>query len=340
MRSILKIFLKIYVLTIITSCLSDKGKNIPDVSHIDGDVNVMRFEKALFALDSINIRQGLDQLKQAYPDFINVYFDNIVANAENPNETWEETARLFLGSPALQSLYDTCMLVYPDLKEFEQEMASVFQYYQYYFPEKKVPKIVTYISEYALGAFTLEDDVLGVGLDFYLGKTHKGYNPMIFPDYIKMSMNEEHMAAKTTETLANYLAGTPQGNRMVDFMIHNGKILYLMDILMPHTPDHIKLSYTEVQAKWCKENEKQIWAYLLGEDLLYASKLRDIQKYVNHSPHSPGMPAEAPGRTANWIGWQVIKSFMKRNPEVTVPQMLAIKDAQELMDKAKYKPKR
>ena len=65
-------------------------------------------------------------------------------------------------------------------------------------------------------------------------------------------------------------------------------------------------------SKWCESNELQLWTHFLEEDLLYATNLRDIRKLVDYSPNSPGMPAEAPGRTANWTGWQIVKAYMKR----------------------------
>jgi hypothetical protein len=51
------------------------------------------------------------------------------------------------------------------------------------------------------------------------------------------------------------------------------------------------------------------------------------------------MPEEAPGRTANWIGWQIVKSFMARQPETTMEELIALKDAQQLLDLARYKPR-
>jgi len=123
-------------------------------------------------------------------------------------------------------------------------------------------------------------------------------------------------------------------------MIHNGKQLYILDQLLPYAPDSIKLEYTPTQIKWIKENEYNIWAYLIEKELLYSTNMREIQKLVNPSPHSPGMPPEAPGRTANWVGWQIVKNYMKRNPTTTLSDLLALEDSQKLLDKAKYKPRR
>ncbi len=334
-----KLSLIIYVIFIITSCEQDKGKNIPDVSHIEVDVNINRFEKALFSLDTNNITLGLKQLNTAYPDFMNVYFTNIVANLDNPEETVEESASMLLRSPALQYLYDTCQLAFPELTNLEKDFEQMFKYQKHYFPDRAVPKVVTFISEYALGSFTLDDALLGIGLDFYLGQDHIGYSPMLFPDYIKRHMNKDHILSKAAETIASDIVGNNSGNRMLDLMIDNGKVLYIMGLLLPELEDKYIHCYTQEQVDWCRSNEMQIWALFLAEDLLYSSRMRDIQKLVKQSPNSPGMPPEAPGRTANWIGMKIVESYMKRNPDVSVQELVKIKDAQQILDKAKYKPR-
>ena len=65
-----------------------------------------------------------------------------------------------------------------------------------------------------------------------------------------------------------------------------------------------------------------------------------IQKYIGPSPGSPGMPAEAPGNTASWLGWQIVKSYMKAHPQTTLPQLLEMKDAQAILDQSGYRPPR
>ena len=123
-------------------------------------------------------------------------------------------------------------------------------------------------------------------------------------------------------------------------MIHNGKKLYALDLLLPYTPDSVKLEVTPAQVSWLEDNELEMWAHLLKEELLYSSNWQDIRKLVDYSPHSPGMPPEAPGRSANWIGWQIVKAYMGKHPETSLPQLFALQDAQALLDESRYKPRR
>jgi hypothetical protein len=95
-----------------------------------------------------------------------------------------------------------------------------------------------------------------------------------------------------------------------------------------------------VQTQWLQENERDIWAFFLSEDLLYSEDWQKIRKYVEYSPSSPGMPPEAPGRTGTWIGWQIVRSYMKNQPETSLTDLLAQKDSQKFLQMSRYKPPR
>jgi len=328
------VILSFSIISMLFSCQKGKVKNIPDVSHIEIDLNVKRFEKDLFTLDTMKMLEESQRLFNDYPLFMkDIFAKEIFPALQDPN-----ILKKFVQSPQLRQLYDTCQIVYGDFDDLEEEFTEAFRFYKYHFPEKETPTLITYISEYSIGAFTFEG-ILGVGLDFFLGADYPNYHVTDFPNYIKRSMNKEHLLAKTMEALANDLVGNPKGNRFLDLMIHNGKIHYVMDQLLPRKEDRIKMAYTPEQMKWVEDNELQIWTHFVGEELLYSTKYKDFRKLIDHSPNAPGMPAEAPGRTANWVGWQIVNAFMARHPEMTLPQLLAITDTQKILDLSKYKPR-
>ncbi len=315
-------------------CIADKGKNIPDVSHINASLNIDRFERDLQQLDTSNIDNSRQALAAKYPVFLeDIYLSKILPPLQQP-----EVFEAFLKSKGIRKLMDTVDMVYGNFDGLEAKLEEAFRFYKYYFPEREVPKVVTYISEYSLGAFTFEN-LLGIGLDFHLGEEYPYYNHNYFPRYIRRTMNREHLVAKAMQALVSDLVGETRSEKLLDLMVNNGKTLYVLDRLLPHMPDSIKLGYTAAETQWCRDNELLMWAHFLNEDLLYSTSLSDIRKLVDHSPNSPGMPPEAPGRTANWMGWQIVKAYMKRHPETSLSELIAIDDAQLLLNKAKYKPR-
>ena len=324
------------------SCSGDKDKNIPDVSAISVDLDILRFEQDLFAIDTNNVAEGLTALEQKHPDFTNTYFTSILRIPKDrlsPEDYTQAIGKLVALAP-FRHVYDTTQQIIGDLSTVESELQSAFQFYRHYFPEEPIPTIYTFVSEYAYGAFVAPPNILAIGLDFYLGEDYPYYNPQFFPRYIRRTMTKEHIPIRAMEALINDLAGNPKGDRLIDMMIHNGKKLYALDQLLPYTPDSLKLGYTAAQTEWCNNNEQQLWAHFLSEDLLYSTDYQKFRKLVDYSPHSPGMPEEAPGLTANWTGWQIVKSYMQRHPKTSLKALFALEDAQILMQKARYKPRR
>jgi hypothetical protein len=324
----------LFILSVLSACNNDKGKNIPDVSNIEIDLAVKHFEQDLLALDTSNLVVAQEKLEAAYPVFAKeLYMGRILPVLQDP-----KIFEAFVKSEGIRQLIDTVGLVFGDFNKEKAALEDAFRFYKHYFPEKEIPTVITFVSEYTIGVFTYEG-ILGIGLDFFLGENNPHYDPNVFPKYIRRTMNSEHLASRAMEAVANDLVGDPRGEKLLDIMINNGKILYVLDCLLPHTPDSIKLGYTTAQTQWVEDNELQMWTHFLGEELLYETNLRDIRKLVDHSPGSPGMPQEAPGRTANWTGWQIVKTYMKRHPETTLTQLIEIADAQEILNKAKYKPR-
>jgi len=40
------------------------------------------------------------------------------------------------------------------------------------------------------------------------------------------------------------------------------------------------------------------------------------------------------------MGWQIVKVYMKKHPEMTLKQLLALDNAQEVLEQSGYKPPR
>ncbi len=327
------------------SCQSDPGVTVPDVSDIDISFDVRRFEQALFKLDSQNLSGGLAALEAAYPVFSQLYFGQILG-ANDPRLTAEERLeyiRGFIQHPSVRKLYDTTQVVFPTMAPYEEDFRSAFRFFHYYFPEEPIPDVTTYISEFSVAAFVYEGNRLGVGLDLFLGNTfpYRSVDPLNpqFSGYLTRTFTPEHLVSKVLQPLVDDLVGPPASDRLLDHMVRNGKKLLLLDRLLPYTPDSILLEVTPAQTEWLFDNERNIWAYFLQEDLLYSSTWQDFRKFVEYSPHSPGMPPEAPGRTGNFTGWRIVERYMERHPETSLRDLLKMTDAQAILDGARYRPR-
>ncbi len=329
---------------LLSACTND-DKDVIDIKTSPVDVKIKRFEQELFALDTTNsdisFADQLDQLRTKYPDFMEV-FTEIIADPYSIDTSKAERIRAFITHPGVQYLYDTTQTVYNDISELEDELGEVLARYQYYFPEKPIPEVVSFISEYSVGNFTYGDSLLAIGWDFFLGEEYT-YDYALFPAFLQRSMDKEHLIAKATETLVSNVVGEVKGNQLLDYMLSNGQILYIKSLLLPDASEQVLLEWTEEQVAWMNEgaNERQLWNEILRRDLLYSTRRSEFDKLIVPSPFgATWMPRESPGKAANWIGWQIVKAYMERHPDTSVQQLLAIESPQMILDGSNYRPVR
>ena len=306
----IKIFLRILIailpMCLLFSCSScgSGSDKIPDVSKIPVDVKVQRFDQDMMAIDTNNIAVGVAQLKSKYPLFMEV-FPQIISDPTRKDSNAEQQVGEFIRHRIIRNLFDSCQMVYRDMSAYDKEFTQAFRFYKYYFPKRNTPQVVAYISEYGVGAFPYGDSLLAVGIDFFLGENHTGYQHLDIPRYVLRGMNKDHLVARGMEAWVNgMIEASPLGKRLIDVMIDNGKKLYILDKLLPYAADSVKLAYTQKQVDWCKNNEADLWAYVLSDNLLYSVKAESWSKLVNPSPSgTTKMPADSPGMGGDTDDW-------------------------------------
>ena len=282
----------------------------------------------------------MQSLLGKYPVMLPLFCNEIIHDQSNPAETPREALSGFLKVPQVRHLYDTVQLVYGDLRWLEKDLTQMFRYYKYYFPQKPVPQVVTMISEYATDVFTAGDSLCGVGLDLFLGEKYPGYDPDVFPFFMRRQFQKDYIAVRLSKAVAQNCTDGPKGQRLLDLMLHYGKQLYISDCLLPDVADSLKMGYTQKQMEGCYANEAEVWARMLSEKLLYSTDFDKIRKLVTPSPNAPAIFQEAPGEIGSWVGLQIVRSYMKRYPKTTMDQLLQLTDAQKFLELSKYKPKR
>ncbi|MBK8554558.1 MAG: hypothetical protein IPL65_01735 [Lewinellaceae bacterium] len=327
-------------LTALAACNTDTGRKAPDVSGIPGALNIRRFDQDMFSVDTTHLKAGLEQLMQKYPDFLPFFLQEVAHDASNPKETPQEAFDGFVTAPMVRRLADSCALAFKDLQPIEKDLSQMMRYYRYYFPKMPAPGIVTAVTEFVGDAYMVNDSLMMIGLDMFLGEEFSGYNPDIFPMYLRRQFEPEYLPTKAAMALSSQVAGPPNGDRILDYMIHNGKILYIMAQLLPATPDSLLMGYTQADMEACYANEQNTWARLLNLKVLYEPLGAKNQKIVMPSPRAENVFTEAPGEIGNWIGWQIVNAYMERHPGTSMEELLAFSDAQKFMEAAKYKPKR
>jgi hypothetical protein len=322
------------------SCRFDNGT--PDVSHLDGTFEMVRTEQTLFDIDSLMPAEQTRAVFSEHAEFWDLYFQVIMESDTAGGKPWMPV----ITNPYLHAISEAVAGDYSDMSDIREQLQLAFQYLQYYFPGNRVPNVYTLISGFGYFPFIFEDgerDGIGISLEMFLGsdfpyRTFTG-NVNAFSDYLIRTYNRDHLVKRALDVVVDDLTGPTPGDRLIDIMIHNGIKLYLVEHLLPSMPDTVLFEMTPEQLDWCQANERNIWAHLLKDDLLYSNEFGKIQKLISPAPGIPGMPSEAPGGLANWTGWQIIHALNERNADLKMTDLLNVRDVQPLLEAARYRPR-
>lgn len=347
MTRLIQLFI-LFLITLLISCDSDSKVIAPDVSNIDIDLEVQRFDEALSNIDTLNIHQSYVELNQRFPELTELYFKRLVPLYNNNQDSFYHNLKGFLTDKRIRSIATTTQETYPDLNFLNKEITSALKFYKYYFPNKVLPEFYSFYSEFSYQPIIfngrLDKDAIGIGLDMFLGNDfdYKSIDPTnpVFSSYLARTYNKEHLTKKTIDVLVEDIVGQPPGKRFIDQMINRGKKTFVLKMLLPFVHDSIIHEYTQEQLSWVDKNELQIWDFFLEQNIMYETNHFKITKYLDYSPSSKGMPTESPGRTGSYMGYKIVEAFMNRNEDVTVQELINYKDSQQLLERSKYKPKR
>ncbi len=316
------------------------GRNVPDVSNVQVDLKIERFDQAFFALDSNNLSAGLSALNQQFPYFTNDFLVNILGIAPSPDSLF--AVRRFLSS--YYPVKDSLSMSFRDVKPLEKQLKEAFQFVKYYFPDYKLPpKTVAYIGPFDAPGVALTRYTMAIGLQLYAGRNFSFYNSMqgqeLYPLYISRRFEPNYIPENCMKAIAEDLYPDNSGNRpLIEQMIEKGKYWWLTQQFLPESADSLKTGYTQKQLDWCRSNEGLIWNYVLQNTDLFSLDPDLIKNYIGEAPSTNGMPDGAPGNIGQWLGWQIVKKYAAEHPSLIPAELMKI-PARKLFDEARYKPK-
>lgn len=334
------LMLMLSLLLSINSCRHDVK---PDISGVNYELQLRRFEKELFAINAGQYKEQIDSLQQEYPVLFPFYFHEIGGwdMTADTSSRLKDSILQYVRSPYGQALYDSTMRLFDDLAGFEEELETSLKYFRYYFPDLPAPKVTTLIN--APPAFTVGNDLICISLDKYMGPSSAfyQYEAEAIPYYLLRRFKAPYMVSNCMQVLAtaNFEIDMA-GKKLLEAMIYSGKIFYLKQQVMPGSPDSIITGFEQKDLEWCRGNEPEIWKFFIEYKLLYNTEPLEYSKYVTEGPSTSGMPPEAPGNIGSWTGWRIVSSYMKRNPDITLQQLMLEDDAQKILTESKYKPLR
>ncbi len=246
----------------------------------------------------------------------------------------------FITDPFLREIAAACDSVFPDIGAVAEQLDDAFRHYRYYYPGAEIPEIFTYVSgldfEYPV---QLHDGIMIIAIDMYLGRDFRPYAMARIPRYRSLRATPAYLTRDVMLEVGRHsMKGQASGSVLLDKMIEQGKLLYFLEAMLPDVDDTIRIAYTKRQLDWCIDNEANLWAFLIENELLFSSDFEKTHKLIIDGPFTSYFPKGSPARTGWWVGWQIVRNYMKNNPEAGIPQLMEELPPREILDNSGYNP--
>ena len=313
----------ILIIIILLSSCKKEDTISKEVLNMPINIKIERFD-SIFAISK---PIDLPKLKKDYP---------FLFSKRYPDSLWIHK----MTDTLEQQLYEETLSAFSEFNDTKQELELFYKHLKYYFPESGTPRILTVVSDvdYRNKAIVTDSIVL-IALDTYLGKDHKFYGNI--PEYLRQNLDRKQLVSDLAAEYAKPYIYPIQNRTLLDEMIFFGKILYFKDVMLPLSPDTEKIGYTSDELEWAEANESEIWRYFVEKELLYSTDSQLTDRFINPAPFSKfylELDSESPGRLGQYIGWQIVRSYMENN-KVDLKKML-ISNSEVIFNKSKYKPRK
>lgn len=328
----------IYLFTLIFLMIScDSSPKEVDVSEVETVVAVSRLD---LELPNCNNVQDVKALLDKNKGLVNAFLDYGILPDEN---VMAEKFWLLAGDDKFKELFAEVNNEYKDISDVEPQLESLYKHIKFYFPRFKEPTL--YMIMGGFGGFDanfMNDTTVVLGMENFLTKKGK-YFPRreTTPYYLHRHFTRDKIASKISNMLGQYEFANfnTNDNALINDMIYWGKIYYFTEHMIPLAPDSVIIEYTPDEMNRVEMNKVETYAYFAKNEFFYNEEKAAERKFVAPRPVTNEIGDKAPGRIGRYLGWEIVRSYMKNNSKVTLEELMKDMDHKGIFRKAKYKPK-
>lgn len=301
-------------------------------------VNITRMDLMLMNINPAKSTAGLKKIAAEHPREFNLWANTLGYDSTITNYLYQDWA-VFLTDTLYKSTNGKVQEVIDDAADIENDISKAYARLHIFYPQIQVPDIFFFISGFN-NSIIVGDNLIGVGVDRYLGSDYWVYGELAnVYNYQLYGMRRECIAADVVST--TLFQNFPYNNnqvRLLDLMLYYGKMLYLLSVVFPDVKDNEIIEYTPQQWRWCIDNERAAWGALLDNKALFTTDGFIQKQYLFDAPFTDPISPDSPGRMGTWFGYRIINSYMENNTDVTMQELMADNDAQNILQKSGYNP--
>ena len=303
----------------------------PTETDLGFDWEVRHFDEALFGGDSLDMKE------------LATYFNPFFESNPIPNFWKQERA-----NPTLRDHYSNVQNLM-DKSAIANDLQAISSRANALLVLPLPDQLFFYISGidletpclYFPGAAQGDLKYAFVGLDNFLGAGYPGYEgiPAYQRDLLRQSQLPVAYAHALLATLSLENFNDPT---LVAQMVYQGKIALATEALTGYSIETSEvLGYCPEEWSFLETSESNIWEVMVREKMLFSTDMMVRQRLAEPAPFSKlgtAMDGDIPGRVARYIGYKLVKSYAENHRELSLKEIIKIRDAQKFLRDAQYKP--
>lgn len=312
---------------LLTVACTEKRYRVPSSSP-EPDICIQRYDREFFEKGNINDTA-----------FWQLYTENIMQAGEAGLPETHAFMEVFRNDSDMRQVWNDCQRVFPSTHKTERKLQKAFRRLCHFVPDMPVPIVGMHLSGFGQSIVSAPDR-LSASIDKYLGCSYPYYED-IFYDYQRRRMRPEQLTAdymngwiRSEFTNESIMAG----QRLLDYLVYEGKILFLLRQVLPAEPLERLAGWDKTQLEWCCDNEQRMWDRILEYEHLYSADPLVLSKYIGDGPFTVYFTEEAPARAAIWVGYQIVVQYMAVQKQCSLLELMMQTDARVILRQSCYRP--
>ena len=293
----------------------------------------IRYEEVLFNLDTARFQEELQAIQQDYLPFLEGDLSDPEAVRYLKDFAVDETSRL---------LYSKVKQYYPDLKKEERMIGTMLGRFHAYDPNAVLPrKVYTCVSGLnpEVPPVLVLDGAMVISLDWFLDGDEV-YERIGMPLYRSARTDRLSLAREVGQQLYDaYVAQDRRQTNLLEEMVETGRRDLFAEAMYPSITDEALLGYSKGQMAWVRENEGDLWADIVGNQLLYSSDFEVFRTFFADGPFTNEYSYDAPPRLGAYLGLRIVRSYLGTR-ETSLRELMQTRDLQGVFLDSGFKPKK
>jgi hypothetical protein len=304
--------------------------------HADAaPIRIHRFDRDLYRLMQSGDSGLPEEFVREYAPLLPLIGRSIFHTADTQTPEFVDRMFNYYGEPTLNGLYRDALKRFEQVETVERELADGFRFLRECFPDMQTPAVYMHVSGLQENII-VADSLLSFSADKYLGAACP-----LYQDYFTgRQLRRMEPACVASDCLTAWLLSEypfrGDDRVLLERMIYEGKIRYILHRACPQLTPDVWMGYTREEYRWCRQNEKMLWHFIIERRHLFTPDAITAARYFSDAP-STFVSDDAPGSLGVWIGWRIVEKYMDKT-HVSPESLMSSNDSGDILRKSKYKP--